>query len=237
MENVPRIGKARVFTDFVAELQRLGYAVDWRSCNGPEYGLPQGRRRLVLLASLLGPLQVPDGPLRGQSPRTVRDTIAALPALTAGQSDTADPLHKARTLSDLNLRRLRASSPGGSWHDWPEELRAPCHRKASGSTFRNVYARMEWDKPSPTITTMAFNYGTGRFGHPEQDRAITLREAAMLQGFPREYRFVQDGRAVHFNHLGRLIGNAVPPPIAAAVGAAVIQHVTAHAGQDQAARR
>jgi DNA (cytosine-5)-methyltransferase 1 len=230
MENVPRIGKARIFTEFVSQLEALGYDVSWRSCNGLDYGLPQGRRRLVLLASLLGPLAVPEGPLRGSAPRTVRDTIAGLPPLRSGQVDSVDPLHRSRGLTDINLRRIRASTPGGTWEQWPEELRAPCHRKSSGATFRNVYARMEWDKPSPTITTLAHNFGTGRFGHPEQDRPISLREAAMLQGFPETYRFVQAGAAVYFSQLGRLIGNAVPPPIAAAVGAAILEHVAAHSG-------
>ena len=85
---------------------------------------------------------------------------------------------------------------------------------------------MEWDKPSPTITTLAHNFGTGRFGHPEQDRPISLREAALLQGFPRQYRFVRDGEKVFFDRIGRLIGNAVPPPLGQAVGAAIVDHVT-----------
>jgi DNA (cytosine-5)-methyltransferase 1 len=84
---------------------------------------------------------------------------------------------------------------------------------------------MEWDKPAPTITTMAFNYGTGRFGHPDQDRAITLREAALLQGFPRSYAFVKPGNSVCFSLVGRLIGNAVPPPLGRAIGDALTRHV------------
>lgn len=231
MENVPRIGRARVFTEFIELLGTCGYQVSWRSCNGLDYGLPQGRRRLVLLASRLGPLPVPEGPLRGEPHRTVRQTIAAMPPLASGQIDPGDPLHRSRALTEINLKRLRASTPGGTWEQWPEELLAPCHRKTSGSTFRNVYARMEWDKPAPTITTMAHNFGTGRFGHPEQDRTISLREAAMLQGFPQDYQFVRRDAEVYFSHLGRLIGNAVPPPIAEAVGRAIVEHVADHASQ------
>lgn len=225
MENVPRIGGTRVFTDFVEVLQDCGYRVDWRSCRGPDYGLPQSRRRLVLLASRLGPIRVPEGGWRGRTPRTVRDTIGDLPPLEAGQEDINDPLHKSRALAAINLQRIRASTPGGTWEQWPVELRAPCHRRATGSSFRNVYSRMEWGKPAPTITTLAYSFGTGRFGHPDQDRPISLREAAMLQGFPRSYRFVKRGTAVRFNHLGRLIGNAVPPPIAEAVGHAILRHL------------
>lgn len=104
--------------------------------------------------------------------------------------------------------------------------RSCCHRKASGATFRNVYARMVWDEPSPTITTLAYNFGAGRFGHPEQDRPITLREAAILQSFPSDYEFVAPGDPVKFAPLGRLIGNAVPPLLATAVGEAIVEHVT-----------
>lgn len=228
MENVPRIRSTQVFKDFVSELEDLGYHVDWRSCRGVDYRLAQTRRRLVLTASRLGPSAVPRGEDGKGTPKTVREEIEGLPAVAAGGADPDDPLHKSRALSPLNLKRIAASSPGGTWEEWPEELRAPCHRKDSGSTFRNVYARMEWDKPSPTITTLAYNFGSGRFGHPEQNRPITLREAAMLQGFPRKYEFVRDDDPVHFLGLGRLIGNAVPPPLAKAVGEALVAHLREH---------
>jgi DNA (cytosine-5)-methyltransferase 1 len=222
MENVPRIRQAQVFVDFVADLESFGYHVDWRSCNGLDYGLAQARRRLVLVASRLGPISVPVG-TKG-APKTVADVIRGLPELVSGGEDPRDPLHRTRALKEINLKRIRASTPGGTWEEWPEELRAPCHRKATGASFRNVYARMEWDKPAPTITTLAHNFGTGRFGHPDQDRVISLREAAMLQGFPRKYRFVEPKAKVHFVHLGRLIGNAVPPPLGQAIGGTLMEH-------------
>ncbi|HEX6700522.1 MAG TPA: DNA cytosine methyltransferase [Gaiellaceae bacterium] len=233
MENVPRIGSAPVFKRFVDVLRDAGYHVDWKSCHGPDYGLPQRRRRLVLLASLLGPIEMAEGALRGKRHRTVRDEIYKLPRLTAGGVDPKDRLHKSRALSDINLKRIRASRPGGSWKEWPVELRAACHAKSSGSTFRNVYARMEWDEPAPTITTLSHNFGTGRFGHPEQDRAISLREAAMLQGFPRDYRFVKRDEPVFFARLGRLIGNAVPPPISKAIGSVIMLHVADDASREK----
>ena len=231
MENVPRIQGSSVFKAFVKRLTSSGYHVDWRSCYGPDYGLPQVRRRLVLLASLLGPIGVPSSTSAAVSKRpvaTVRSKIGKLPPIDAGGHDPRDPLHVARTLSDVNLRRIKASVPGGTWEDWPIELRATCHKRSSGGTFRNVYARMEWDKPAPTITTLAHNFGTGRFGHPEQDRPLSLREAAMLQGFPRYYRFVKTPESITFHKLGTLIGNAVPPPLAKAVGKAIIAHVQEH---------
>jgi DNA (cytosine-5)-methyltransferase 1 len=224
MENVPRIGSSIVFQRFVSLLERLNYHTAWETCYGPLFGLPQHRRRLVLLASRLGPIDSP-APVSDPTATTVRTAIAALPPLEAGETHADDPLHKCRSLAPVNLERIRASRPGGTWEDWPEDLRAPCHRRSSGASFRNVYARMTWDEPSPTITTLAYNYGAGRFGHPDQDRAISLREAALLQGFPAGYRFVSPGTPVRLNAVSRMIGNAVPPPIAASAGRHILAHV------------
>jgi DNA (cytosine-5)-methyltransferase 1 len=235
MENVPRIGSTSVFERFVDELVSLGYTVDWESCYGPDYGLPQHRRRLVLMASRFGSITVPAGTFDLADHPTVREAIGDLRALAAGETDEADPLHKARSLSELNIKRIRASRQGGSWQDWPPSLRSACHRKASGASFRNVYARMAWDEPAPTITTLAYNFGAGRFGHPEQDRPISLREAAILQGFSGDYSFVPgEGAAISFLHLGRLIGNAVPPPMARAIGMAFVNHVSVLASPPRA---
>ncbi|MEV4494554.1 MULTISPECIES: DNA cytosine methyltransferase [Micromonospora] len=225
MENVPRIGSTAVFKEFVLKLRELGYSVHFESCYCPAYGVPQHRRRMVLVASLLGDIRVPKGALVSTDYVTVERAIRGLPPLAHGKVDPTDRLHKSRTLTPVNLERIRSSKPGGTWEDWREDLRAPCHRKSSGSTFRNVYARMTWDEPSPTITTLSYNYGAGRFGHPEQDRAISLREAAILQSFPRGYEFVAPEDPVQFAPLGRLIGNAVPPKLAQAVGEAIVQHV------------
>ncbi|WP_405113481.1 DNA cytosine methyltransferase [Micromonospora sp. NBC_01405] len=225
MENVPRIGSTPIFKAFVDKLEKLGYSVHHESCHCPAYGVPQHRRRMVLVASLLGEIRVPKGKVAPTDYTTVEQAIRGLPPLEDGTVDPTDRLHKSRKLTPINLERIRSSNPGGTWEDWREELRAPCHRKSSGSTFRNVYARMVWDEPSPTITTLSYNYGAGRFGHPEQDRAISLREAAILQSFPRDYEFVAPGKPVHFAPLGRLIGNAVPPKLAQAVGEAILQHV------------
>lgn len=218
MENVTRLRGMSVFDQFVEQLRELGYAVDYGTLYGPEFGLPQERRRLVLLASRIGVVRLPRGDKDRSHFPTVRQAIGTLPVIESGETDPHDPMHAARRLSSLNLARMRASKPGGTWRDWPEELLAECHKKASGSSFQAFYGRMVWDAPSPTITTQAYNFGTGRFGHPGQDRSLTLREAAMLQGFPRSYEFVKDGQRPAMQVVGRLIGNAVPPPFGCVVG-------------------
>ncbi len=227
IENVPGLSSRRIFHDFVRKLSQLGYHIDWRSVYCPRFGVPQYRRRLVLLASRIGPISVPTGPLSPDRYRTVRDTLESLPRLAAGKTDPTDLLHRARSVTTLNLRRLRASRQGGTWEDWPKSLRAKCHLKRSGLSYRSVYARMTWDEPAPTITTQAYNFGTGRFGHPDQDRSITLREAALLQTFPRHFRFVKPGAKVRFAPVGRLIGNAVPPRLGLFVGKEIMRVATA----------
>lgn len=227
MENVPDLASKAMFRRFVQALEASGYEVDFESVYCPRFGVPQHRRRLVLVASRIGPVSVPIGALEPEEYRTVRDAIGRLPRIASGKRDTADRLHRARNLSARNLRRLKASVPGGTWHDWPKDLRVPCHTKKSGASYQSVYARMAWDEPSPTITTQAHNFGTGRFGHPEQLRSLSLREAAILQTFPRTYRFVGPKDDVYFSTLGRLIGNAVPPRLARHIGRALMEVVKA----------
>lgn len=228
MENVPRVTNHPPYKAFIETLTNLGYQVDAQRIRCANYGIPQERRRFVLIASLLGSIKLPN---KAGTLKTVRDAIGHLPPLAAGEASASDPLHKARTLSPLNLQRIQASKPGGSWLDWPESLRAPCHREERGASFQSVYARMVWDAPSPTITTQAHNFGTGRFGHPSQDRAITLREAAIFQSFPDEYKFVdvESGAAASFSTVGRLIGNAVPPRLGEVVGDVFKKHVVENA--------
>lgn len=223
MENVPMVTKHAVFSDFVRTLQGLGYWVHQDVVDCTLYGLPQNRRRMVLLASLLGPIEL-IGPTR-RKPKTVRDAIGKLPAIRQGTAHPKDPLHSASTLSDLNLKRIRASRPGGTWRDWPKHLVAECHKRETGYTYPGVYGRMAWDEPAPTLTTQFFGFGNGRFGHPEQDRAISLREGAILQGFPRSYSFIAEGAPVHFRVLGRMIGNAVPVTLGEVIGRSISAHL------------
>lgn len=222
MENVPQLVDDRVFKRFLGSL--VGYNVWWNIVDCTRYGIPQTRRRMVLLASRLGAVSLLP-PSTGSPIPTVRGAIADLPRLQAGESDPHDPLHTACRLSTINLRRIRASSAGGTWRDWPPSLLSKCHRKETGKTYPSVYARMEWDAPSPTMTTQCFAYGTGRFGHPDQDRAISLREAAILQTFPRTYRFVAEGVVPQFKPIGRLIGNAVPVRLGEVIAESLSAHV------------
>jgi DNA (cytosine-5)-methyltransferase 1 len=223
MENVPQLLDHEVFEDFLAALK--GYATWWRVVDCAQYGVPQTRRRLVLLASRLGAIELVTPEAFGQGCMTVREAIDHMPMLEAGCSNPEDALHSASSLSNLNLRRIKSSKPGGTWRDWDESLVAVCHRKGSGQTYPSVYGRMEWDAPAPTITTQCFGFGNGRFGHPEQDRAISLREAAILQTFPEDYCFLSPGERVRFNKFGRLIGNAVPVRIGEVVAKSVLEHI------------
>ena len=223
MENVPGVSKYLPYTHFVRSLNKLGYRFETAVVNCADYGLAQERKRFVLVASLLGEVGVPKGDKRKR--KTVRQVIGKLPALGAGEVSETDYMHKARALSPLNLERVKHSKQGGNWLDWPEHLRLKCHKKSTGETFKSVYGRMRWDSSSPTVTTQASNIGTGRFVHPEQHRAISLREAAMLQSFPKTYRFSKTRDDCSFSTVGRLIGNAVPPALGKAIGKAFSEHV------------
>lgn len=225
MENVPALLKYKdgsVFRNFCEMLEGAGYSVKHMIAKCERFGVPQKRRRLVVLAARgreLTPL--PPGE-DGYS--TVRQAIGALPPIAAGDFSPADPLHVSSALTTTNLERIRHSKPGGTWRDWPETLRADCHRRKSGQTYPGVYARMEWDQPAPTMTTQCYGFGNGRFGHPEQDRAISLREAAVLQSFPVDYKFLPAGDSVSMKEVGRWIGNAVPVKLAQAIGRHIIEN-------------
>ena len=227
MENVPRLltfKDGSVFKQFVKKLQDAKYHVVWDVLFGPDFGLAQTRSRLVLLASKLGPIQLPRATHNAKH-RTVRDEIGNLPPLIHGGVDDSDALHRASRLSEINVRRISSSKPGGTWRDWAPRLLAECHKVKTGKGYSSVYGRMEWDEPSPTITTQFFGFGNGRFGHPEQDRALSLREGALLQGFPQDYEFIAPGERIEFKKVGRLIGNAVPVKLAAAIANSVNKHL------------
>lgn len=227
MENVPTVIKHSVFGDFIATLNGQGYEVWFKVIDCASYGLPQRRRRTVLLASRLGHIELKAS--TNSTTRNVADVLKGLPVLRHGGSNEGDPLHTASRLSDLNYQRIKASKPGGTWRDWPKHLIAECHKKATGKTYSGVYGRMRWDKPAPTLTTQFFGFGNGRFGHPSQARGLSLREGAILQGFPENYAFVPQGEEIQLKALGRLIGNAVPVDLGRVIGESIIEHVKQHA--------
>ena len=196
VENVPGIqnvsADSEPLSGFLNGLKDAGYSEPTHdSVSLKRYGVPQGRRRFLLLASRHGRLGLPDethGPGTDNPDfSTVRDWIGDLPELAAGETDPTVPDHRAARLSQLNLRRIRATPQGGGNRDWPEDLQLTCHKGATG--YSDVYGRMSWDRPASGLTTRCISYSNGRFGHPEQDRAISVREAACLQTFPMDFRF------------------------------------------------
>ena len=225
MENVPELQRHSIHDAFAAKLEAAGYTYSAYEVYGPDYGLPQQRTRLVAFASIHGQVKLPEPTHSSSNPPKARDTIDGLPVLGAGGVSEGDLLHRCSRLSPINLLRIKHSQPGGTWRDWPEELIANCHRKPSGRSYPGVYGRFDWDKPAPTVTTQFYGFGNGRFGHPEQDRALSLREGALLQGFPPNYEFVSPTEEISMKHVGRLIGNAVPVTLGQLVGQAIRNHL------------
>ena len=225
MENVPPLLKHDVYRDFENFLIEKGYFVSSTIVFAPDYGIPQTRSRLVLLASKLGEINLIPPTHTPKDYKSVHETISHLKELDAGKQCPDDPLHKSSSLSNLNLRRIKCSKPGGSWQDWNDALITDCHKKPGRETYRSVYGRMSWDKPSPTITTQFTGFGNGRFGHPNQNRAISLREGALLQTFPEDYRFIAPKECVTIKHAARMIGNAVPVELARVIGLSIKRHL------------
>ena len=228
MENVSQILSFKqkpVFNDFVAKLERLGYKVKYQVVYCPDYGIPQTRKRLVLLASRFGEIELIKPTHTPDQYVTVEQTIGNLPPLVAGETDKKDSLHRARALSPLNMERMRATPYGGSWKDWPIHLQLECHKRESGQSFGSVYGRMKWDAPAPTMTTLCTGIGNGRFGHPTQDRAISLREAALFQTFPKGYSFFAPDENISISKASRYIGNAVPPTLGKITADSIIRHL------------
>ena len=228
MENVPqliRFDDGKLFENFVQQLKNTGFHVRWKVVDCTEFGAPQARSRLVLIGSRLGEPKLPIPEFESKNPKTVKDIIGNMPPLKAGEICPEDPLHRASRMSQTNMRRIKSSKPGGTWHDWDKELVANCHRKSSGYSYRNVYGRMRWDRPAPTITTQFNGFGNGRFGHPDQDRAISLREGALLQTFPTNYEFCAKNSTVSIKELCRMIGNAVPVVLSRAIARSIANHL------------
>jgi DNA (cytosine-5)-methyltransferase 1 len=206
MENVPGLATDNPrFSRFVKRLERAGYDVKFNILNARDHGVPQSRRRLVLFGRLES--EVPAFAHRKERPTTVRTAIADLPK----PEESDDPAHNhGETRSEEVKRRIRSvPTDGGSFRASSAE-QLDCHKGFNG--FNDIYGRMAWDKPAPTITGGCINPSKGRFLHPEQHRAITLREAALLQGFPSEYEIPMTRGKYH---AATLVGNALPPAFVA----------------------
>lgn len=207
MENVPGVEDEPGLRRLIRRLEGLGYSVRTEVRDAADHGVPQRRRRFVLLGMRDGSsIEFADAnPAR----TTVRDALAGLPE----PADSDDPLHSHGENRSRRIRNLIAAIPrdGGSQDDLPRRRQLACHKRSRG--FFDVYGRMAWDLPAPTITSGCINPSKGRFLHPEQDRAITLREAALLQAFPADYEIPL--RAGKYR-AAELIGNALPPAFVAA---------------------
>lgn len=226
MENVPNLSNKEIFRDFVSDLETKGYFVSFENVYCPDYGIPQKRRRLVLLASKYGEINLIDRTTKPEQYKTTKGAIGHLEKLKNGEKSKTDPLHFTTQLTEINVKRIKASKPNGSWMDWSEDLKLACHKKETGATYKSVYGRMSWNEPSTTITTQFYNFGTGRFGHPEQNRALTIREAALLQTFPENYKFYNKEEEIALTKIGVHIGNAVPVDLGYIIGKSILWHLT-----------
>ncbi|MEM9128203.1 MAG: DNA cytosine methyltransferase [Pseudomonadota bacterium] len=231
VENVPgmqRVAGNSTLTRFSKRLVTLGYLTSIGVVESKAYGVPQRRRRLVLLASRHGKIGFPSlthGPFLEKPYSTVRQWIGHLPEIKAGEAHPDIPNHRAANLSDINLKRIMATPPEGSRADWPKELQLDCHSKSGYSGHTDVYGRMRWDAPATGLTTRCISLSNGRFGHPEQHRAISVREAAALQTFPDSFEFVGS-----LGSQAKQIGNAVPVLLARVFGSQMLNHAKSHAG-------
>jgi DNA (cytosine-5)-methyltransferase 1 len=217
LENVPGLAETHRFKLFLARMRKLGYEGEFKVLDAADYGVPQRRRRLIYIAGrrFAATLAEPSKRLK-----SVRDAIAKLPL--AGRS--GDPLHdlpEKRSKHVIDLIKMIPKN-GGSRTQLPGNYILQCHKEHDG--HYDVYGRMQWDEVSPTITSGCFNPSKGRFLHPTQNRAITMREAALLQGFPRRYRFPAPHSKIA---IALMIGNALPPPFIAAHARAIRNHIFA----------
>ena len=222
VENVTGVFKNKRdsgLNDLCTSLERHGYDISISDVfSVKDFGVPQTRRRFLLIASRCKNRDIVLCPTT-ETPSTVRDTIGHLKPIKAGMTDPEDPLHVAARLEWRNILRLKKTPEGGDRSSWmnDEELLINCYRDKPISYHRHNYGRMAWNKPAPTITTRFTSIGCGQFGHPKQNRAISLREGALLQTFPKKYEFPR----ISMEEDSRSIGNAVPPKFAKAVGKAI----------------
>jgi DNA (cytosine-5)-methyltransferase 1 len=222
MENVPGLAEDRRMRALSRALHSMGYESVHQVLDAADYGVPQRRRRLILLAGKAGAIAFAKAALQRV---TVQSTIRALPR--PGKS--GDPLHDLRETRKVEIADLIAQIPrnGGSRSDLGDEWQLPCHQSCDG--FKDIYGRMAWNDVAPTITSGCVNPSKGRFLHPSQNRCITLREAALLQSFRSDYRLsLRRGKF----EAARLIGNALPPEFIKRHAASIRAHLAAAVRRD-----
>lgn len=239
VENVPGLQKvpsrkSGPFPAFVKTLRDMEYMLSYGVVAAQDYGAPQIRRRFILLASRLGPIHLPPptyGNNTGNPYNTVRKAIEGLPKIKAGETyNGTEPVlnHRAAALSKLNMARmLETPANGGSRKDWTSKRLIPeCYKKREDGSIHSghtdCYGRLWWERPSPGLTTRCISFSNGRFGHPEQNRAISIREAARLQGFDDDFEFMGN-----LNSMAKQIGNAVPVDLAYTMGKHFTKHIEA----------
>lgn len=216
MENVRGLSKNWRFTIIKRELRKLGYDVQYSILNSENFGVPQRRRRLVMCATRTGRSieTVYTLPIKKKN---VRDAIGSLPH----PRDSANRLHKMLSQHSAEIRQKIALIPknGGSRKDLGKSAQLKCHR-GKNMGFSDVYGRMAWDAPAPTITRYSNNPSKGRFLHPVQNRGISILEAALLQSFPKNYKFPKDAR---ITEIASMIGEAFPPKMAKIIAKRIIE--------------
>lgn len=232
IENVPGLQNKKneqVLTGFLSFLKKAGYVCDGKVINARYYGVPQNRYRYLLIATrLTSSISLPKA---GKDHTLIVENFIGVEngfaPIEAGYKDQSEFMHTAAGLSEKNLMRIRSTKKdGGDRLDWKEdpELQLKAY-EGKDDYFKDVYGRMWWKKPAPTITTRFHSLSNGRFGHPEEDRAISLREGATLQTFPKTYVFKRaDDKPLSETDVARHIGNAVPPELAYRVGAWIVEH-------------
>ncbi len=216
LENVPGLQNidknGGMFKTFLQTLKHNKYEFDMQVVDASRYGVPQTRKRFILIACRqnsglsISPIEY-SMTFNNVEPATTKMFISDLPEIKAGESHPDIPNHESAKLSAINLNRIKNTPPGGDRRNWPAELTIPSHKNHKGHT--DVYGRMAWNAPAPTLTTRCISYSNGRFGHPEQHRAISVREAARLQTFPDEFVFHGS-----LSSCARQVGNAVAPEMA-----------------------
>lgn len=227
VENVPGVLRRKEesgLDEFISWLEQHNFKVHFDVHKVSDFGVPQHRKRFTLIANRISSLEIIPIFTKGAK-LTVRDVIGehnGFPKIIHGHKDTTEFMHTVSSLKEINLKRLLITPKDGGdrlAYVYDSELAPACHYGKTDS-FRDIYGRMWWDRPSPTITTKFFSMSNGRFAHPEEDRAISLREGAVLQSFPKTYVF----RGTSTAKIARMIGNAVPPKYAEAIGKAIIQN-------------